>query len=115
MLGLTERGAAALEVITVAPLGKGAAVVFRQRFGNLAAGRDGLLSVGVRDGAVWYVSSSLARDAGRAGSGDAVGRRGAQRIAVAGRGRRPDARCGGSSWSPSPRRRAPRALRTRSC
>ncbi len=64
VLGLTERGAAALEVVSVAPLGKGAAVVLRQRFGNLAAGRDGLLSVGVRNGAVWHVSSSLARDAG---------------------------------------------------
>src|SRR5687767_6823715 len=65
VLGLTERAAAALDVISVAPLGEGAAVVLRQRFGNLVAGRDGLLSVGVRDGAVWHVSSSLARDAGR--------------------------------------------------
>jgi extracellular elastinolytic metalloproteinase len=63
LLGLTERGAKALEVISVAPMGEGAAVLFRQRFGNLEAGRDGLLSVGVRDGAVWYMSSSLARDA----------------------------------------------------
>jgi extracellular elastinolytic metalloproteinase len=65
LLGLTQRGAAALEVVTVAPMGEGAAVLFRQRFGGLEAGRDGLLAVGVRDGAVWHVSSSLARDAGR--------------------------------------------------
>jgi len=65
LLGLTQRGAAALEVVTVAPMGEGAAVLFRQRFGGLEAGRDGLLTVGVRDGAVWHVSSSLARDAGR--------------------------------------------------
>ncbi|MFC7534155.1 M36 family metallopeptidase [Actinoplanes sp. GCM10030250] len=64
VLGLTEEGAAALEVLTSAPLGEGAAVIFRQRFGDLPAGVDGLLSVGVRDGKVWYVSSSLARDAG---------------------------------------------------
>ena len=32
-----------------------------QRFGGLHAGVDGLLAVGVRDGAVYYVSSSLAR------------------------------------------------------
>ncbi len=63
VLGLTERGADALEVISVAPLGEGAAVLLRQRFGDLPAGHDGLLSVGVRDGAVWHVSSSLARDA----------------------------------------------------
>ncbi|MGH8825459.1 MAG: M36 family metallopeptidase, partial [Jiangellaceae bacterium] len=65
LLGLTQRGAAALDVVTVAPMGEGAAVLFRQRFGGLEAGRDGLLAVGVRDGAVWHVSSSLARDAGR--------------------------------------------------
>jgi len=65
LLGLTERGAAALDVISIAPLGEGASVLFRQRFGSLVAGRDGLLAVGVRDGAVWHVSSSLARDAGK--------------------------------------------------
>lgn len=64
VLGLTQRGTDALEVLTVAPIGNGAAVLFRQRFGDLIAGRDGLLSVGVRDGKVWYLSSSLARDAG---------------------------------------------------
>ncbi|TDO35139.1 fungalysin metallopeptidase (M36) [Kribbella sp. VKM Ac-2527] len=63
LLGLSQRGADALEVLTVAPIGNGAAVVFRQRFGGLVAGRDGLLSVGVHEGKVWYVSSSLARDA----------------------------------------------------
>jgi extracellular elastinolytic metalloproteinase len=63
VLGLTQRAANALDVLTVAPIGTGAAVVLRQRFGNLVAGHDGLLSVGVRDGKVWYVSSSLARDA----------------------------------------------------
>ncbi|MFG1994296.1 M36 family metallopeptidase [Actinoplanes sp. NPDC048988] len=63
VLGLTAAGAGSLELLTSAPIGEGAAVVFRQRFGDLVAGRDGLLSVGVRDGKVWYVSSSLARDA----------------------------------------------------
>jgi extracellular elastinolytic metalloproteinase len=63
VLGLTARGAKSLELLAVAPMGDGAAVLFRQRFGNLAAGVDGILSVGVRDGAVWHVSSSLARDA----------------------------------------------------
>ncbi|MFD6692586.1 hypothetical protein [Micromonospora aurantiaca (nom. illeg.)] len=64
VLGLTAEGAAALELLTVAPMGQGAAVLFRQRFGDLPAAVDGMLSIGVRDGAVWHVSSSLARDAG---------------------------------------------------
>ncbi|MGC4892480.1 M36 family metallopeptidase [Micromonospora sp. DT31] len=63
VLGLTAEGAAALEQLTVAPMGQGATVLFRQRFGDLPAAVDGMLSVGVRDGAVWHVSSSLARDA----------------------------------------------------
>ncbi len=61
LLGLTQGGKAALETLAVAPMGRGAAVLFRQRFGSLHAGVDGLLAVGVRDGAAYYVSSSLAR------------------------------------------------------
>ncbi|MFG2052812.1 M36 family metallopeptidase [Micromonospora sp. NPDC048930] len=64
LLGLTADGAAALEQLTVAPMGEGATVLFRQRFGGLPAAVDGVLAVGVRDGAVWHVSSSLARDGG---------------------------------------------------
>jgi hypothetical protein len=63
LLGLTPRAAQALDVVTVAPLGAGAAVVMQQRFGNLVAGHDGILVVGVRDGSVLSVSGSLARDA----------------------------------------------------
>jgi hypothetical protein len=62
LLGLTPRAAASLDVVNVAPLGDGAAVVLQQRFGNLAAGHDGILVVGVRSGSVLYVSGSLARD-----------------------------------------------------
>ncbi|SNT11357.1 Fungalysin metallopeptidase (M36) [Asanoa hainanensis] len=64
LLGLSESGAAALEPLTVRPMGEGAVVVLRQRFGDLPAGHDGILSVGVRAGSVWHVSSSLARDGG---------------------------------------------------
>ena len=39
------------------------AVLFRQRFGELAAVQDGLLAIGVRDGKVAYVSSTIAGDA----------------------------------------------------
>ncbi len=62
LLGLTASGAAALELVTVAPMGRGSAVLLRQRFGGLASAVDGMLSIGIRDGAAWYVSSSLARD-----------------------------------------------------
>jgi extracellular elastinolytic metalloproteinase len=63
LLGLTQRAASSLDVVTVAPMGDGAAVLLQQRFGNLEAGYDGLLVVGVRDGMVFHVSGSLARDA----------------------------------------------------
>jgi extracellular elastinolytic metalloproteinase len=63
VLGLTAAGADALEVLTVAPMGAGSVVIMRQRFGTLPAAVDGMLAVGVRDGSVLYVSSSLARDA----------------------------------------------------
>jgi extracellular elastinolytic metalloproteinase len=49
--------------VTVAPMGAGAVVLLQQQFGNLVAGHDGFLSVGVRDGMVFHVSGSLARDA----------------------------------------------------
>jgi len=63
LLGLTERAANAVEVVTVAPLGDGAVVLLRQRFGRLQAGHDGLVAIGLRDGNVFHVTSSLARDA----------------------------------------------------
>jgi extracellular elastinolytic metalloproteinase len=45
------------------------AVMFRQRFGDLAAGRDGLLTVGVKaDGSVVYATSSVTGDAAVAGA-----------------------------------------------
>jgi extracellular elastinolytic metalloproteinase len=54
----------ALETIAVNPIGKGAAVLLRQRFGGLPAGYDGQVSVGVVDGKVMHVTSTLARDTG---------------------------------------------------
>jgi extracellular elastinolytic metalloproteinase len=45
------------------------AVLFRQRFGDLAAGRDGLLTVGVKaDGSVVYATSSLTGDTAVSGA-----------------------------------------------
>jgi hypothetical protein len=59
LLGLSEQALAELEVLNVAPVGAGSAVLFRQRFGGLPAGRDGLATVGVVDGKVAHLSSSL--------------------------------------------------------
>ncbi|GAA1646489.1 M36 family metallopeptidase [Actinoplanes couchii] len=63
VLGITAAAAESLEVLTTRKAGEGSIVLLRQKFGDLEAGRDGLLSVGIRDGKAWYVSSSLARDA----------------------------------------------------
>ncbi len=81
VLGLSPSGAAALQQIAVAPMGRGAAVIFQQRFGGLAAGVDGILSIGVRDGAVWHLSSSLARD-GAAPAAATLSKADAERIAL---------------------------------
>jgi extracellular elastinolytic metalloproteinase len=62
---LSATGPASLELLNAAPLhGADAyAVTFRQRFGSLAAGHDGLITVGVAGGNVLYVSSSAIGDA----------------------------------------------------
>ena len=51
-----------LELVNDAKLvaGDGHAVLFRQRFGGLTAGHDGMITVGVTGGRVAYVSSSAA-------------------------------------------------------
>jgi extracellular elastinolytic metalloproteinase len=66
LLGIDGADVAGLELLSSAPLGAGRAVLFRQRFGGLQAGHDGLVVVGVVGGKVAYVSSSLA-------AGDLVG------------------------------------------
>ncbi|HEX2024892.1 MAG TPA: M36 family metallopeptidase, partial [Actinomycetota bacterium] len=48
-----------LEVVAVNPIGKGSAVLLRQRIGGLPASPEGLVAVGVREGKITYVSSSL--------------------------------------------------------
>ena len=70
MLGIGAAAAADLEVISSTPIGAGRAVLLRQRFGGLPAGRDGLISVGVAGGEVAYVTSSLAPDTSITGSRD---------------------------------------------
>src|SRR5262245_31452966 len=60
LLGIDRSAVADLQLLASAPIGKGRAVLFRQRFGGLPAGHDGLVVVGVVAGKVAYVSSSLA-------------------------------------------------------
>ena len=61
VFGLSERQVADLELVAVNRLGKGAAVLLRQRFGDLRTAHDGLVSVGVAGGSVVSVTSSLTR------------------------------------------------------
>jgi extracellular elastinolytic metalloproteinase len=62
LLGVTQRAVDSLEVVSVNPIGAGSAVLFRERFGNLPAGYDGLVAVGVAAGKVYLVNSTLAPD-----------------------------------------------------
>jgi hypothetical protein len=60
LLGVSAHALAGLQLVSSAPIGPGRAVLFRQTFGGLP-GHDGLVSVGVREGKITYVLSSLAR------------------------------------------------------
>jgi uncharacterized repeat protein (TIGR01451 family) len=62
---LSDQGVDDLELLSVSPMAKssGKAVLFRQRWGGLPAGQDGMISVGYTSGKIAYVSSSAAGDA----------------------------------------------------
>lgn len=64
LFGLDAAEVDALEKVAVNPIGDGAAVLLRQRFGDLPAGHDGLAAVGVRGDEVVSVTSTLARGGG---------------------------------------------------
>ncbi|MGW7483840.1 M36 family metallopeptidase [Nonomuraea muscovyensis] len=64
LFGLSAQAVDALERVAVNPIGDGHAVLLRQRFGDLPAGVDGLVSVGVLGGTVRHVTSSLSRETG---------------------------------------------------
>ena len=68
LLGLSEDELTDLELVNAPPIGTGSAVLFRQTFGSVDAGRDGLVSVGVADGKVAFLSSSLTTDTRLTGS-----------------------------------------------
>jgi extracellular elastinolytic metalloproteinase len=59
LFGLSEEEVADLAVLGVNPIGQGHAVLLEQRFEGLSPGRDGLVTLAVRDGQVLYASSSL--------------------------------------------------------
>ena len=61
---LSDQGVANLQLLNDSPLvgSAGHAVLLRQTFGSLPSTQDGLISVGVVDGKVAYVSSSSAGD-----------------------------------------------------
>ncbi|SCL31531.1 Fungalysin metallopeptidase (M36) [Micromonospora nigra] len=62
LFGLDAAAVAGMERLLVRPIGTGAVVTLRQRFGDLPAGHDGLVTLAVADGRVLSVSSSLSRD-----------------------------------------------------
>ncbi|MDN3358711.1 M36 family metallopeptidase [Actinomadura sp. DC4] len=62
LLGVSQQAVDSLEVVAVNPIGAGSAVLFRERFGDLPAGYDGLAAVGVAGGKVYMVNSTLAPD-----------------------------------------------------
>ncbi|WBB70183.1 M36 family metallopeptidase [Micromonospora sp. WMMD812] len=62
LFGLDADAVSAMERVLVRPIGNGAVVTLRQRFGDLPAGHDGLVTLAVTGGRVISVSSSLSRD-----------------------------------------------------
>lgn len=62
LFGLDAEAVAGLERVLVRPIGSGSVVTLRQRFGDLPAGYDGLVTLAVAGGKVLSVSSSLSRD-----------------------------------------------------
>lgn len=62
LLGVSQKAVDSLELVSVGPIGKGAAVLLRERFGDLPAGYDGLVTVGVAGGKAYLVTSTLAPD-----------------------------------------------------
>ncbi|GAA4222288.1 hypothetical protein FHR32_003963 [Streptosporangium album] len=61
LFGLSGEAVDALEKVAVNPIGNGHAVLLRQRFGDLPAGVDGQVAIGVTGGKVVHVTSTLSR------------------------------------------------------
>ncbi|MBA3431977.1 MAG: M36 family metallopeptidase, partial [Actinobacteria bacterium] len=59
---LSKMAVADLDLVNDARIGKGHSVLFRQRFGGVAAARDGLISLSILKRKLLYASSSLTGD-----------------------------------------------------
>lgn len=64
LFGMDAAAVASMERVLVRPIGSGTVVTLRQRFGDLPAGPDGLVTIALTNGTVLSVSSSLARNTG---------------------------------------------------
>ena len=62
LFSLSEQGVANLELVYNTSIGPGNVLLFRQRFGELIAGHDGLISIGVRGDQAVFMTSSLSSD-----------------------------------------------------
>src|SRR5437764_125393 len=62
LFGIDRQSVDAMDLVLNRPIGTASVVLLRQRFGDLPAGRDGLVAVLVQNGAVVRVTSSLTRD-----------------------------------------------------
>src|SRR2546423_9196854 len=61
---LSDQSVTKLELLNDSPMrgSNGHAVIFRQKFGNLPAAQDGMVTIGITGGKVAYVSSSIVGD-----------------------------------------------------
>jgi hypothetical protein len=60
--GVSEQTINAMDVLVNRPMGQGAYVMLRQRFGALPSAMDGLAAFGIQDGVVTYLTSTISPD-----------------------------------------------------
>ena len=122
VFGVDEAAVAAMDVLSVSPIGTASVVLLRQRFGALPAGHDGLAAVLVQNGTALRVTSSLVARHQRARAGHAQRRRrGRRSLARRGVDREPGRlgrrvhrwRCPCRPAPPAPRTRSRSPRRTR--
>jgi extracellular elastinolytic metalloproteinase len=78
LLKLSADGARELTIIRNAPIGSGRAITFQQTFGALEAGLDGRVTLGLVNGKLAYVSSSIAPHAAISGRATVTAQRAMQ-------------------------------------
>lgn len=61
LFGLSATAVNDMDVVANVPLGPGRAVILRQRFGDMPAAFDGMVSLGIRGDQVIYATSTLSR------------------------------------------------------